>query len=135
MALVYNLNNSATQVLAAKQIKENIFVDLLHRDGKGVTEYQETNATTIRGLCEVLDNMVKHKFKAHQYISLFYNNYTSVSALVYSMMEMGLDLDYIEIAAPDTEFVDPSASWWAKTSYSVQRFLSSFSVKDTNSRQ
>lgn len=50
MALVYNLNNSATQVLAAKQIKENIFVDLLHRDGKGVTEYQEPNATTIRVL-------------------------------------------------------------------------------------
>ena len=50
MALVYNLNNSATQILAAKQIKENIFVDLLHRDGKGVTEYQETNATTIRVL-------------------------------------------------------------------------------------
>jgi hypothetical protein len=46
--LIYNVNNSATQVLAAKQIKENLFVSLLHRDGKGVTEHTETNASTIR---------------------------------------------------------------------------------------
>ena len=91
-----------------------------------------TNATTIRSLCEVLDNMVEHKFKAHQYISLFYNNYTSVSALVYSMMEMGLNLDYIEIGAPDAQFVDPTASWWEKTSYSTHRFFSSFSADYNN---
>ena len=48
MALIYNVNSSATQVLAAKQIKENLFVGLLHRDGKGVTEHTETNASTIR---------------------------------------------------------------------------------------
>jgi hypothetical protein len=46
--MVYNLNNSATQVLAAKQIKENIFVSLLHRDGKGVSEHTETDVTTLR---------------------------------------------------------------------------------------
>lgn len=48
MALVYNVNNSATQILAAKQIKENIFVNLLHRDGKGVSEHTETNVSTLR---------------------------------------------------------------------------------------
>jgi len=91
-----------------------------------------TNATTIRGLCEVLDNMVEHQYTAHQYKSLFYNNYTSVSALVYSMMEMGLNLDYIEIGSPDVKFVDPAASWWESFSYSTQRFLSSFSADYNN---
>ena len=91
-----------------------------------------TNATTIRSLCEVLDNMVEHKFEAHQYKSLFYNNYTSVSALVYAMMEMGLNIDYLELGAPDAEFEDPAASWWAKTSYSTKRFLSSFSADYNN---
>ncbi|MBO5106261.1 MAG: extracellular solute-binding protein [Clostridia bacterium] len=91
-----------------------------------------TNATTIRGLCEVLDDMVEHKWTAHQYKTLFYNNYTSVSALVYSMMEMGLNIDYIEIGAPDVQFADPAASWWAKTSYSIQRFFSSFSADYNN---
>ena len=91
-----------------------------------------TNATTIRGLCEVLDDMVEHKWTAHQYKTLFYNNYTSVSALVYSMMEMGLNIDYIEVGAPDAKFEDPSAGWWEKTSYSAQRFFSSFSADYNN---
>ena len=32
--MMYNVNNSATQVLCAKQIKENLFVSLLHRDSE-----------------------------------------------------------------------------------------------------
>lgn len=48
MSLIYNVNSSATQILAAKQIKENLFVGLLHRDGKGVTEHNETNVSTLR---------------------------------------------------------------------------------------
>jgi len=91
-----------------------------------------TNATTIRGLCEVLDEMVEHQWIAHQYKSRFYSNYSSVSALVFSMMEMGLNLDYIEVAAPDTELKNPAASWWKKTSYSVQRFFASFSADYNN---
>ena len=46
--MLYNINNSATNVLAAKQIKENLFVSLLHRDGKGVTEHNETDVSTLR---------------------------------------------------------------------------------------
>ena len=48
--MVYNVNDSATRVLAAKRIKENIFVSLLHRDGKGVTQAEETNVSTLRML-------------------------------------------------------------------------------------
>ncbi len=46
--MLYNLNNSATNVLAAKRIKENLFVSLLHRDGKGVTDHVETDVSTLR---------------------------------------------------------------------------------------
>lgn len=48
MAMVYNVNDSATQVLAAKQVKENIFLDLVHRNGYGVTQQEETNVSTLR---------------------------------------------------------------------------------------
>lgn len=91
-----------------------------------------TNATSIRALAEVLENMIDHKFTAHQYKGRYYSNYTSVSALVYSMMEMGLDIDYIEIAAPDAELVDPGANWFEKFLYSTQRFISSFSADYNN---
>lgn len=46
--MVYNVNSTATQVLAAKQVKENIFVDLIHKEGKGITQQEETNVTTLR---------------------------------------------------------------------------------------
>lgn len=46
--MVYNVNDTATQILAAKQVKENIFMDLVHKDGYGVTQHEETNASTIR---------------------------------------------------------------------------------------
>jgi hypothetical protein len=48
--MIYNINNSATRVLAAKQIKENLFVSLLHRNGKGITQQEETNVSTLRML-------------------------------------------------------------------------------------
>lgn len=48
MALVYNVNDTATQVLIARKIKENYYAPLLHRDGKGVEEHYETNVSTIR---------------------------------------------------------------------------------------
>ncbi len=46
--MVYNVNDTATQVLAAKQVKENIFVDLVHKNGYGVTQHEETNVSTLR---------------------------------------------------------------------------------------
>lgn len=46
--MVYNVNQSATQVLAAKQVKENIFVDLVHKNGYGITQHEETNVSTLR---------------------------------------------------------------------------------------
>lgn len=46
--MVYNVNDTATQVLAAKQVKENIFVDLVHKNGYGVTQQEGTNVSTLR---------------------------------------------------------------------------------------
>lgn len=91
-----------------------------------------TNATTIRSLTAAMQNMVDYKFVAHQYKSLYYSNYTSVSALVYSMMEMGLNLDYIQLAAADVTLEDPACSWWESTVYGFERFLSSFSADYNN---
>lgn len=47
-SMVYNVNDTATQVLAAKQVKENIFVNLVHKNGYGVTQQEETNVSTLR---------------------------------------------------------------------------------------
>ena len=36
--MTYNVNDTATGILAAKQIKENLFVGLLHKNGKALHE-------------------------------------------------------------------------------------------------
>ena len=85
-----------------------------------------TNATSIRAFAVIIDEMIAHKHTAHQYMNSYFSNYTSVSALAYSMMEQSVSIDYFEVAAPDTELVNPTASWWKRTSFSLQRFLASF---------
>ena len=91
-----------------------------------------TNASTIRSLTAAMKSMIDNKYMAHQYKSLYYTNYTSVSALVYSMMEMALNLDYIAIAAPDYAFENPAAGWFTKQAYSFKRVLASFSADYNN---
>ena len=86
-----------------------------------------SNSTSIRAMANVLDNMLKNKFTAHQYKSTYYSNYTSVSSLVYIMMDMGLNLDYIQITPKGQSVTDPKASWFQKFGFSFNRFLSSFS--------
>ena len=86
-----------------------------------------TNATSIRTFAQVMKNMLKFPYDSHQYVSLYYTNYTSVSALVYEMMSLPLDLDYVVFSAAEKEVEGTTATFWEQTSYSFDRFLSSFS--------
>lgn len=46
--MIYNVNDTMTQVLAAKQVKENIFMDLIHKNGKGITQEENVDCSTAR---------------------------------------------------------------------------------------
>ncbi len=87
-----------------------------------------TNAASLRAFKVIIDEMINHKHSAHQYMSSYFSNYTSVSALAYSMMEMAVNIDYFEIAAPDYKFTNPSVSGWKKAIFGIERFLASFSA-------
>lgn len=91
MSFVYNVNNTATQVLAAKQVKENIFVKLLHRNGKGVTERTETNASSIR-MFKVVPGGSKARELGHGTNGAFFNGN---KAKISEVIEYNLDLLYL----------------------------------------
>ena len=91
-----------------------------------------TNATSIRSLSNALDKMLEFPLAAHTYKSLYYTNYTSVSALVYEMMKMALSIDYIEIAPESYEFDENKADFFESSWYTFERFLSSFSANYNN---
>ncbi len=47
--VLLNINNVSTNVYMSKRIKENVFQDILHVNGKGITEQvEDTDASTIR---------------------------------------------------------------------------------------
>lgn len=91
MAMAYNVNNTATQVLAAKQIKENIFMQLVHKNGYGVNQVEEVNASTVR-----LFKPVKIDINAREIGSGnnggFFNN---ANAIVTQVSEYDLNLLYV----------------------------------------
>ncbi len=86
-----------------------------------------TNATTIRSFAQVMKSMLKHRYTSHQYKNQYYNNYCSVNALMYEMMSLPLDIDYMVLTSADTKVPNTDASFWADIKFSFQRLLSSFS--------
>lgn len=91
MPLVYNINNTATQVLAAKQVKENIFVNLLHHNGKGITQHEETNVSTLRML-KVKPNLADARTLGATNHGGFFND---ADAQISEVSEYDLPLTYI----------------------------------------
>ena len=89
--MVYNVNNTATQVLAAKEVKENIFVDLVHKNGYGVNQVEETNVSTVRMLkATQLDDNARELGKDKN--GGFFN---STGASVPKVIEYDLNLLYV----------------------------------------
>ncbi len=91
-----------------------------------------THATTIRAFAQVMKSMLEFPYTAHQYVGQYYNNYSSVSALVYEMMSLPLDIDYMVFAQPGKEVEGTKAGFFEGMSFSFKRFLSSFSSKYNN---
>ena len=89
--MVYNVNDTATQVLAAKQVKENIFVDLVHKDGYGVTQQEETNVSTLR-MMKVLPTKASARTVGASENGAFFNG---TNAEVPQVTEYDLNLLYV----------------------------------------
>lgn len=86
-----------------------------------------TNATTIRSFAQVMKDMLKFPYTSHQYKGRYYTNYCSVNSLMYEMMSLPLDIDYMVFAAPGAEVKNTDATFWEDTVFSFKRLLSSFS--------
>jgi hypothetical protein len=89
--MVYNINDTATQVLAAKQVKENIFVDLVHKNGYGVTQQEETNVSTLR-MMKVLPTEASARAVGSATNGAFFND---SNAEVPKVTEYDLNLLYV----------------------------------------
>lgn len=74
----------------------------------------------------VLDNMCDRPYEAHRFITNYYNVYCSLTAGLYEMSSMPLDISRILLASPQQDFVKPTAGFFRRVAFSVQKFFGSF---------
>lgn len=90
-------------------------------------ETSGTYVATIDNMIRVMGEMYDNPYTAQNYISSYYDSYTSLCALVTDIAKLPLDLDQIVLSSPEKEGFDyEMAGWWDKTVYGVKRFIVSF---------
>ena len=90
------------------------------------------NTTTLKNMSAVIKRMLDYKYQAQIYKSSFYDNYSSISAWLYEIISMPLDIDAIYITAPETEAEHLGAGFWGRLTFGLKRFLLSW-TSDYNS--
>ena len=96
--------------------------DLENFTGKRSSQY----ISAIKNMSRVIKNMLDRPYTAHQYVSDYYTNYTSLSSWLYDMKEMPLCIDTIQFAPVGKEFVNTDAGLFKKMTYSIKRLAVSF---------
>lgn len=143
----YNVNDTATQVLAAKKVKENIFVDLLHRAGYGVTEVTELDASSVRMFKQVQTLADARQLNAPVNGGFFNNNKAEVPQIieydldlldlydqVYDLPEVQQDMVSISVFENATKNIGGRVSTEINASTLAAQLLAKYNgAKDVNS--
>ena len=143
----YNVNDTATQVLAAKKVKENIFVDLLHRVGYGVTEVTELDASSVRMFKQVQTLADARQLNAPVNGGFFNNNKAEVPQIieydldlldlydqVYDLPEVQQDMVSISVFENATKNIGGRVSTEINASTLAAQLLAKYNgAKDANS--
>lgn len=88
--------------------------------------------SSLTNMSRVFQSMIDYPYESHKYVKDYYSNYTTVSSWLYDMKSMSLSLDRIELYPSDKESDISDVSFFKKLSFSVIRFISSF-TSDYNS--
>lgn len=118
--------------------EENL-TDIKGRLEKLAKSYEElsgkrggSTVSTINSMANTIASMLKYKYKAQQYKSVYYSNYSSLSAALYDMMSMPLDIDTFTFSSKNAEKVKGNRNIFEKAAYSAERFIASFVVDYNN---
>lgn len=106
----------------------------LSKDMKQMSDSSSTQyVSTIKSMTRVLNQMLERKYLAHTYKTDFYNQYCSLSSLLYDMKQMPLSIDEIRITSPSgSKTVEKNGSFWATVKYWIQSFFASFTTDYNN---
>ena len=87
--------------------------------------------SVIDNMNHVIEKMLTNKYTAHRYKNNFYSNYCNISSTLNEMKNMPLEIDQIYLAAYDDKEIEET-SFFKKCSFSILRFISSFTTDYNN---
>ncbi len=92
--------------------------------------------SAIKSMARVLNQMLERKYLAHTYKTDLYNQYCSLSALLYDMKQMPLSIDEIRFTSPDgSEAVENNGSFWETLKFWTVSFFQSFKNDDNGTSE
>jgi len=83
-------------------------------------------AQVINRMTEQMQDFIKDPDKLPMRVTNFKSNIDSLGAWIMRLQQQSLELDYIEIAAPDQALGKMAAPWYASFWYNVRIFIASF---------
>ena len=86
----------------------------------------DSNVSVIKNMAAVLQRMLDKPYFATDYKSDYYNNYCSMSSIVYEMRKMALDIDEFILYTEENEPKDTMAGFFKQLGFDCMRFMLSF---------
>ena len=96
--------------------------DLKNFTGERGSQY----IAAINNMSRVIETMLNNPYIAHQYVSDYYTNYSSLSSWLYDMKNMPLCLDTIQFAPQNGNFVKTEVGFFEDLLYTAERLFMSF---------
>lgn len=85
-----------------------------------------SQSSAVKGMLQVIEQMLANKYSAHRYKNLYYDKYCAVSSVLNELRDMPLDLDKISLFAPNSEMPFEPVTFFDKLKFSAMKFLISF---------
>ena len=101
---------------------DSLSSDLENFTGKRSSQY----IAAINNMMRVINTMIKSPYLAHQYVTDYYTNYSSLSSWLNDMKNMPLYLDTIQLAPKGSDYVNKDAGFFNKIFYTIERLVVSF---------
>ena len=87
----------------------------------------------VNNMVRILDQMTENPYTAQNYVTDYYNNYTTVSSWLYDMKSMPLSIDRIILVPAGEDYDYGLPNIFEKIIFSAERFIVSFSSDYNNS--
>lgn len=96
--------------------------DLKAFTGKRSSQY----IAAINNMSRIIKVMLKNPYLAHQYVTDFYTNYSSLSSWLNDMKNMPLYVDTIQFAPKGSDFVDKNPGFFESVWFTIKKLFVSF---------